>query len=162
MEQASEGEKWKQQEWTRKINSHTLQRGPVLFYQIFIKMILNIKYWGGKESNYDPPKRHANQNKPLQMNCHCKVQPLFLSESPHYSSLLQYEKFWRLKHPCIRMWVFFKKKRSVQRMQVRDPCKTKGKKEQLQIIMKKKNENKVHTYKPKADSDCTTDESHIF
>lgn len=26
----------------------------------------------------------------------------------------------------------------------------------------KKNENKVHTYKPKADSDCTTDESHIF
>lgn len=49
MEQASEGEKWKQQEWTRKINSHTLQRGPVLFYQIFIKMILNIKYWGGGE-----------------------------------------------------------------------------------------------------------------
>lgn len=47
MEQASEGEKWKQQEWTRKINSHTLQRGPVLFYQIFIKMILNIKYLGG-------------------------------------------------------------------------------------------------------------------
>lgn len=26
----------------------------------------------------------------------------------------------------------------------------------------KKNENKVHTYKPKADSDCTTGESHIF
>lgn len=34
--------------------------------------------------------------------------------------------------------IFFLKKRSIQRIQVRAPCKTKGKKEQLQIIMKKK------------------------